>query len=216
MKINPYKTLNVPKDATAAEIKKAYKKKAKEKHPDTGGNKDDFSALSTAYGLLSSPEKRAYFDEFGEEQPVDNILNQAIGIINTMIDEMFKQCDENNIAQFDIIKHMIDMVNAGLNEIQHHVVMQQNIIIKLDAIEKVFNKRLKHKKSATSINFFTLTAANKRNATNKNISDLETKQTIHKKVIELLSDFEFNVEHAPSINWGHLGNIFNATTTGAA
>jgi DnaJ-class molecular chaperone len=63
---DPYTVLGVKRDATAAEIKSAYRKLAKRYHPDT--NKDDSSAeakfaeASTAHDLLSDPDKRGQFD----------------------------------------------------------------------------------------------------------------------------------------------------------
>lgn len=66
-----YKILNVRKSASTNEIKKAYRKLAKELHPDK--NKDDPSAsekfqdLGAAYEILSDPDKRKAYDRCGEE-----------------------------------------------------------------------------------------------------------------------------------------------------
>ncbi|XP_055837381.1 dnaJ homolog shv [Episyrphus balteatus] len=66
-----YRILNVKKSATTNEIKKAYRKQAKELHPDK--NKDDpdastkFQDLGAAYEVLSDPEKRKTYDRCGEE-----------------------------------------------------------------------------------------------------------------------------------------------------
>ena len=66
-----YKILNVKKSATTNEVKKAYRKLAKELHPDK--NKDDpnasekFSDLSAAYEVLSDEDKRKLYDRCGEE-----------------------------------------------------------------------------------------------------------------------------------------------------
>jgi len=66
-----YKILNVRKSANTNEIKKAYRKLAKELHPDK--NKDDpdastkFQDLGAAYEVLSDPEKRKTYDRCGEE-----------------------------------------------------------------------------------------------------------------------------------------------------
>ena len=63
---DPYQTLNVARDADAATIKKAYRRLAKEFHPDRNAGKPDaarrFSEISTAYELLSDAEKRASYD----------------------------------------------------------------------------------------------------------------------------------------------------------
>jgi curved DNA-binding protein len=63
-----YATLGVPKSATQAEIKKAYRRLARELHPDT--NKDPaaekrFKEANEAHAVLSDPEKRTQYDELG-------------------------------------------------------------------------------------------------------------------------------------------------------
>ncbi len=64
-----YEVLGVEKSATADEIKKAYRKKAIQYHPDKNpGDKDaeeKFKEAAEAYGVLSDPDKRAKYDQFG-------------------------------------------------------------------------------------------------------------------------------------------------------
>lgn len=63
---DPYKILGVSKTATPAEIKAAWRKLAKQYHPDVNAGREDiekkFKAASAAYDLLSDPKKRASFD----------------------------------------------------------------------------------------------------------------------------------------------------------
>ncbi len=65
-----YQTLGVKRDASADEIKRAYRQLARKLHPDT--NKDDpdaaakFSKVGEAYEVLSDPEKRQKYDQFGQ------------------------------------------------------------------------------------------------------------------------------------------------------
>lgn len=62
-----YEILGVSKSATEAEIKSAFRKKAKEYHPDNKetGNAEKFKEVSEAYGVLSDANKRRQYDQFG-------------------------------------------------------------------------------------------------------------------------------------------------------
>lgn len=66
MAADPYQTLGVARSADEAAIKKAYRKLAKELHPDRNADNpkaaDRFSAVTAAYDLLSDKDKRARFD----------------------------------------------------------------------------------------------------------------------------------------------------------
>lgn len=61
-----YKTLGVEQSASKEEIKKAFRKKAHEHHPDKpNGNAERFKEAAEAYGVLSDDEKRQQYDQFG-------------------------------------------------------------------------------------------------------------------------------------------------------
>lgn len=62
-----YNVLGIDKNASQDEIKRAYKKAAMTSHPDRGGDEATFKEISKAYSVLSNPEKRAIYDQHGEE-----------------------------------------------------------------------------------------------------------------------------------------------------
>ncbi len=65
-----YQTLGVSKTATKDEIKKAFRKKAHEFHPDKqGGDEAKFKEANEAYQVLSDDQKRAQYDRFGSAGP---------------------------------------------------------------------------------------------------------------------------------------------------
>eukprot|EP00744_Colponema_vietnamica_P000383 GILI01000678.1.p2 GENE.GILI01000678.1~~GILI01000678.1.p2 ORF type:complete len:432 (-),score=173.40 GILI01000678.1:570-1865(-) len=62
-----YEILGVEKTASTEEIKKAFRKAAVKHHPDKGGDVEKFKEMASAYEVLSDPEKRRIYDEFGED-----------------------------------------------------------------------------------------------------------------------------------------------------
>ena len=67
-----YQIMGVPRDATEAQIKQAYRKLARKYHPDVSKEKDAearFKDVGEAYEVLKDPEKRAAYDRLGKEPP---------------------------------------------------------------------------------------------------------------------------------------------------
>ncbi len=82
MALDPYTVLGVPRTASEAEIKKAYRNKAKALHPDQHPNDakkaDEFKRVSAAYDILGDALKRAKFDR-GEIDAEGNARGYASG-----------------------------------------------------------------------------------------------------------------------------------------
>lgn len=79
---DPYDVLGIPRNASAAAIKKAYRQLARTHHPDSAGkdskSEDRFKQLSTAYGILSDKKKKAGYDR-GEIDAQGNPVHRRGG-----------------------------------------------------------------------------------------------------------------------------------------
>jgi molecular chaperone DnaJ len=68
---DPYEVLGVPRDAAEQDVKKAFRRLARELHPDVNahdpGAEDKFKEAAEAYEILSDPERRATYDRYGHE-----------------------------------------------------------------------------------------------------------------------------------------------------
>lgn len=81
--IDYYKILGVDKNIPQKDIRSAYRKRAKQFHPDLHPNdpkaKAKFQALSEAFEVLNDPEKRAKYDKYGEQWRNADAYEQAGG-----------------------------------------------------------------------------------------------------------------------------------------
>ncbi len=94
-----YELLQISRDAGEDEVKRAYRRKAREHHPDAGGDEEAFKAVTHAYQVLSDPTKRARYDRFGDDgTPAGRTAGDPFGFggagfggIDDVIDAFFGQ-----------------------------------------------------------------------------------------------------------------------------
>ena len=68
---NLYRRLGLDEHCSDADVKKKYRALALKLHPDKGGDPEEFKAVSEAYAVLSSAEKRSVYDATGEAELAD-------------------------------------------------------------------------------------------------------------------------------------------------
>lgn len=79
-RMNYYELLGIEVTATVTQIKAAYRKKAKEHHPDHGGDPEVFKSIQQAYETLIDPDERAFYDRTGAAKGSD-IMNKVASMI---------------------------------------------------------------------------------------------------------------------------------------
>jgi molecular chaperone DnaJ len=94
-----YDILGVARDADTDEIKQAYRRAARQAHPDAGGDEETFKDIQRAYKVLSDPQARARYDRFGDDgtpgsraqDPFGFAAGGNFGGIGDVIDAFFGQ-----------------------------------------------------------------------------------------------------------------------------
>lgn len=107
--MNYYDILGVAKTASDSEIKQAYKKLAKEHHPDKGGDTEKFSQINAAYDILKDPAKRQEYDNSFQRRYTTNNFNSAdfeFNFFNDFFEKTFKNYSVHTNRDISIIVAM--------------------------------------------------------------------------------------------------------------
>ena len=91
-----YSVLGVSKTASEQDIRKAYKKKSMQHHPDRGGNEEEFKKVNEAYSTLKDPQKRQQYDN---PQPQFNFNTSNMGGFEDIFANMFRQTNQQRASR---------------------------------------------------------------------------------------------------------------------
>ena len=123
-RIDYYELLGVPRTATADEIRSAYRKLARQHHPDTSQTSDGgerFKAITEAYEVLSDAERRQRYDMFGNGQGLGDF---GIGdLFETFFGSEFRRREPRGPMRgadlrMEIEIELIDAVKGGARTIR--------------------------------------------------------------------------------------------------
>lgn len=188
MKENLYDILNIDKNTTKEEIKKAYKKMAKKYHPDKiGGDEEKIKEINKAYLILYNEITRTEYDETGETEG-----KQDSDLISSLCQLFIIVLEKTGGDDSNLIQIMRD-------EIQKKIISgEREIDISEKAIEKFkkIKKRVKKKKEGFLYNAIISTIErnieSSKNQKNKKEREIEN----YKKMKELL--YEIDYEYKPN------------------
>ena len=133
-----YEILEIEKDATQDEIKIAYKKKAKENHPDHGGDANKFVEVLEAYNTLKDPKKREEYDISGKKKTrtIYDLANKAV----QMYFKKFLNTGDK-VLETDVIQEILKLLGSDELRNKHE---QKKIKKRIKVLEKL-TKRIERK-----------------------------------------------------------------------
>lgn len=192
-----FEILGVSKDATIEEIKKAYRKKAKKLHPDTGGSHEEFQELAFAYEIISCPEKRERYER-GEsfenaDSPETMMKKRVAELFATTMAAGFDMKHE------DIFLHLRGNLQATLGQHPHIVAKQE------EAIEKL--KDIRDRISGEEERLFHNVIDSQIRSAEQSLVHIESEKNILEQAIELLSNMEYRTDDLYQDNSQLLGGV---------
>jgi curved DNA-binding protein CbpA len=126
-----YEILGVAKDATAKQIKAAYRKMAQTHHPDKGGDSLRFVEIQQAYDTLSDAEKREHYDRYGTIKPNDSLMDKAkqhVGAIFTSV--MSQPFDQyTNVVEVMTVNTKNEISRAKQHSLQLQAERKKNLMV---------------------------------------------------------------------------------------
>lgn len=115
----PYEILGVEKSSTDDEIDRAYRRMAKQHHPDSNGTGDttQFKMIVFAYEILKDCERRRLYDEFGETEPRKNATAEMLAsILNGVLQEIIES--GRDFEKVDVVKQMTDEIKRAIKNLK--------------------------------------------------------------------------------------------------
>ena len=186
-----YDELGVDEKADAANIKKAYRKKAKKSHPDAGGSKEEFSKVNRAYMILSNPELRSRYDSTGDENlgEVDNTQAQIMAIIAGVMEAAILKLEQRgkNPTEHNLIELMKTHIREELTK-------REGQIAGLNTLQKKTKKLVGRFKVKKGSNFLEAMITHKIEAIGLNIKAQERDMLPIKAAFDMLMDAEFTFD----------------------
>lgn len=117
--MNPdlYETLGIDRTASPDEIKRAYRGKAAQTHPDRGGDADQFAEVNRAYLVLYDPAKRAKYDALGDADTTpDDELGKAVAIVIGAFDQAIVEAVQRGVENVDIVALARQSIRKDISE----------------------------------------------------------------------------------------------------
>jgi len=147
-----YDTLGVAQNATPEEIKQAFRRLAKEYHPDVGGDAAKFQAISEAYEILINPDKKAHYDYTlkNPNQNFNQFQNQGFEFTHTFNDDVFRDISEQFSNMFGFNFRTAQQVPRNRN-IRVHVELE--FLETLNPTQKIINYKLTNGDETITLDF---------------------------------------------------------------
>lgn len=145
--IDLYAELKVDRKATKADIRKAYRRRAKEVHPDNGetGSRAKFDLASKALAVLTDEQRRRLYDETGKiDEPAPDLTEgNARQLVTMEVNHVMQVAEQRgmDIEAFDVIKDVKTGLQRKIDSAERDIANGKKAVKKLSQIAKKFSSK---------------------------------------------------------------------------
>lgn len=195
----PYETLGVDQSATDAEVKRAYRKKARASHPDKGGDTTAMAEINHAFDVLGDPKRRALYEATGEEEPNRRTIEQEV---RNLLLQAFAQALQEDAP--NVLGRAMAVVVAGEGKIEADKTSGQALKTRLE------RKRDKIRVNGKGENVFHMLVDSEIARIATILAELDRRIVIHQAAIAALKEYTSTeeVRIADLMGAGTSGSIF--------
>jgi DnaJ-class molecular chaperone len=194
---DPYKVLEVERNASADDIRKAFKQKSKTLHPDHGGMPEEFNDLRKAYEILTDSAKRGMWDEYRLADDL-NIESEAMMVASQIAVQTLDTYPDN--CNFD--KEMSGVFEKCFRDIAGQI---RDMTQKKERLEKRY-RAIQKKPLDDFISRDIEQAVSSRDI---QIRQQKLNLEIHKKAFELIKGYKFDIDKLSDFTnpfqWSNIG-----------
>ena len=186
-----YTRLGVSENASKEDLKKAYKGKAMEHHPDKGGDSKEFHKINYAYMVLTDDEKREKYDngedfEAGDTQSPEQKLRQMLFFV---MSDLISNLDRDKVVYSDVLKMAKGIIDEQLKQLAIESKKKRREIGKfIEVIKRV---------RGSDSDWFKDTLREKIDDIKKEKDQIQEQYDIGKNMSEKLTEWEYRVDEKP-------------------
>jgi len=202
---DPYQELGVDRLASDREIKEAFKKRARETHPDAGGSDEDFSRASNAHALLLDPIRRAQYDATGEDVTIRDIEADAVKALRALMHKTIERTKGDRIFRTDVVQSIRKKVEESIQEGEAVISAAESETVRL---EKMLGKmRCKSGNESATPHVWEAVVGQKIGEVARAATLEEKKLEVLKRVWELAGEYEWEMDDEPTplVDWRSMG-----------